>query len=1026
MLKKMFANRGKNRRGIALLMVVGMLSLLMIMAIAFSVLMRQGRASAANDSHQKSANHVIHVAFARALKAIDEQTDDWPVPNWPDGWIVREFNGRPKQIVYDETSKHAKAPEDVLISVDTNNVTRGPNIANVVCPAMTNHITQMFLRRITEDSRTEVRPETMQFCAPEWCPVYDAEGSLVGRYGFVVLNTSGLLDASAVGGFTNSLPVPRMMGFTPEEIQLYPDILPELMTLVTSSDTSEQDKVAKDFLLQRSYSVVRGGLDRFLVGEFGSLGEFARKTGPNFLEPRALSSFRVFSRSLPHFHGITSINNGYQIKIKKKADIQNKKNDIIKAFEKAVVTEKLRMSWGNITSQEMGTRLYNALVDFANTNPTASPEGANDAEKYERPTVKAVPLPLQIGVRMYMTREEEMDESVFPPVLSKVTIRARYQFGVNCDFPFYDRASTSKAPVPDAQLQITMQDDSSDGSPSGGIGIGLGGGGGGYGSLRLYNASPSGNDQFTLPKKTIKEGDIGFHFESDSPAYVTTKIYDIAAGEAEDSAFEFDHKVMCRVDVLNTGNEPLAKRPANEADGRFLTFYLKTRFGNSGFDPLPPEGALMEPPWRYFWIEALDSRVAWDHKHWLPSHRSDYYVSTQIITLEELASSDYSLPAAINGVSLANNGFMATIMGKRSAVNTVRQKLREKQNHSLQFVDGATKSDKMDPQETILRGYVRNGPLQSVGELAFLQLDPYFTIQLYDTDCLDSNNQDVLPTQARPWKNNNPARYHPVLDYFTLDDAKTPVRGKVNLASTFKFYDKAPSQSLNAPSLANTDYQIIAVPSLASVFAGMPVNFNLDNNTASSQYRILAFNKDSENQDETLNKRRYYFGKTLANKTIHYDNAQAIAMRLAEIQEKCREDAKNKTGTARKEAFMRPSDLAGLFEGAGRFQSSGGADTIVDVIFNSKNNSDLKKGAIFGKWERDALIANSVNLFSTRDQTFTILMRADSFTLGPGMQDVGKGTVLGTAYAVADIWRDPVPDANGRHPVHVQSFKILE
>ncbi len=66
---------------------------------------------------------------------------------------------------------------------------------------------------------------------------------------------------------------------------------------------------------------------------------------------------------------------------------------------------------------------------------------------------------------------------------------------------------------------------------------------------------------------------------------------------------------------------------------------------------------------------------------------------------------------------------------------------------------------------------------------------------------------------------------------------------------------------------------------------------------------------------------------------------------------------------------------------------------------------------------RESIVANSYRLLSPRQNLFTILIAA---------QVTGSsGGVLAEQRAVAVVWRDPYPDANGRHPALVRFFKWL-
>ncbi len=78
--------------------------------------------------------------------------------------------------------------------------------------------------------------------------------------------------------------------------------------------------------------------------------------------------------------------------------------------------------------------------------------------------------------------------------------------------------------------------------------------------------------------------------------------------------------------------------------------------------------------------------------------------------------------------------------------------------------------------------------------------------------------------------------------------------------------------------------------------------------------------------------------------------------------------------------------------------------------------------------EREAFLASVCGLFSVRGQTFTILLRGEAFSPLFGRTEVrdGLGTTLATRSAVAQVWRDTVPDENGKYPMVLQFFKILD
>lgn len=76
-------------------------------------------------------------------------------------------------------------------------------------------------------------------------------------------------------------------------------------------------------------------------------------------------------------------------------------------------------------------------------------------------------------------------------------------------------------------------------------------------------------------------------------------------------------------------------------------------------------------------------------------------------------------------------------------------------------------------------------------------------------------------------------------------------------------------------------------------------------------------------------------------------------------------------------------------------------------------------------FERESLIRNTAGLLTARDNYFTVIIRADSFSAGVGGK-VNKGMSLATSRAVAEIWRDPIPDDNGNHKCFIRSFRFVE
>lgn len=77
--------------------------------------------------------------------------------------------------------------------------------------------------------------------------------------------------------------------------------------------------------------------------------------------------------------------------------------------------------------------------------------------------------------------------------------------------------------------------------------------------------------------------------------------------------------------------------------------------------------------------------------------------------------------------------------------------------------------------------------------------------------------------------------------------------------------------------------------------------------------------------------------------------------------------------------------------------------------------------------ERESVFRNSVGLTTTRHNLFTIIIRSDAFSEGVGgRSQVALGTTLASSRALAEVWRDPVPDENGNHKCLIRYFRFLD
>lgn len=174
------------KQGIALIVSLGILSVLALMAVAFAVSMRTERMASSNSLFQSKARYMTRTAVARALTTIDGQLTSNGVVYLPDG----------KSAVL--SSGGSELAADLLVGEAAKFL--NTESSNAISSAM---------------SGTE----------PSWLDIPDPGGSgeIIGRVAFALADASGFLDVNYAGGSLN-----RSDGSDPSEISLTNALIPEL------------------------------------------------------------------------------------------------------------------------------------------------------------------------------------------------------------------------------------------------------------------------------------------------------------------------------------------------------------------------------------------------------------------------------------------------------------------------------------------------------------------------------------------------------------------------------------------------------------------------------------------------------------------------------------------------------------------------------------------------------------------------------------------------------------------------------
>ncbi|MFA7159551.1 MAG: hypothetical protein WC299_09635 [Kiritimatiellia bacterium] len=190
--------------GIALIMVLGLLTVMVLMAVTFAISMRTERLAAGNAADTVRAREMVHAALARALSDLAVTLGTNGLNSHASG--VRVGRAYP---IWSVTNSHTNvdgiararwAYTNALVKGDATNYVPGALLAAAMNADYANN-------------------------SNHWLPVESLaynifgqviETNLMGRVAYVILNCSGLLDANYAGSGS----APRGMGTNPSEIAI--------------------------------------------------------------------------------------------------------------------------------------------------------------------------------------------------------------------------------------------------------------------------------------------------------------------------------------------------------------------------------------------------------------------------------------------------------------------------------------------------------------------------------------------------------------------------------------------------------------------------------------------------------------------------------------------------------------------------------------------------------------------------------------------------------------------------------------
>ena len=290
-----------------------------------------------------------------------------------------------------------------------------------------------------------------------------------------------------------------------------------------------------------------------------------------------------------------------------------------------------------------------------------------------------------------------------------------------------------------------------------------------------------------------------------------------------------------------------------------------------------------------------------------------------------------------------------------------------------------------------------------VGQLGNVPIGTFRTIALIDGFDNIENGDAHLEVRQR------------VLDYFTMNPPRDPgSKGSGNNmgdpVKSAKFISRV---GLNPPLFPEVEKNKV-VPGdpnllpLAAALNGCPLREWQKNNNGEIEFKL--------DWDMALNIADAY-ADSLERKDSGLKNADGI-IKPSDVSD-----------DAWDQFWDKESDIRGItrsLSALGRSTTEDGENTIGTILLDTAKYADTSD------FDREGVIRNTAEMLTTRQQLFTILLKADSFTPMFGFADADHGTALASVQAIAHVWRDPEPlrDADGKvildnpdkpdqgHPIH--------
>ena len=974
------SGKESNRSGVALIIVLGLVAILMIISVAFAIHMRVERAGAANLRHAAVARQIVKGGMAAAIAAIDQDVKNAIVAPWYDTNNVESLVYKRRDSWKNEDGDWVKRTtnfwKSTFVAYDTNaleHVTAHfPTEVDAYLPAGLQY--RSFANRYCPPGDTAGGTAIIQ---PEWLPVYADlnNSSVIGRYSYFVLDTTGMLDANAEYGSVST----RAMGRETKEIQLLPKI-------------------------------------KNLSGRYLSIADMDQSSAPDNIWWNTFSY--TPTNALVYIGGDAK-------------SLQDNKWEIIEAFYDSGLTassKSFSKPQGKSKASEQACWAYLGLVDYVDDDYEMEYDSDLRIKPCERPATERMPL-----VSGFFARLTIKARQVCPYVSdgnynlnAKVEVKCSADVKVPFVFPFISDGIDSFDDKDDKNLAL-------EGKATLWVSTG---GGTKFSKVEDKRIKPSSVDECIVQTIEVNKGeddgwvnvlgnndtrpvaqqlqlpDVEAYVQVGGATYRNNSLqhsYPVGDENYKDFAENYGMVVSFKPDAegVSFDESEGGQKPNPDGEGNYPEKWTRSwstnvlvwaeivdpRFANKDMRENAEElgGDLVTACFKA--SHSIDGIMGAPDSHGIPLVKLKQqkpalfggFDDPEKIVKEKVDDAFGKTGASNFDYGHYFDSHYNTLVGAGPFTSYLLTHPKAVEDFYGMPMDGIQKgasSTETDPAWAKWRMFVRNGRLESVGELGYLPIGFWQTIRLYDYgDDFDGRSNstetyegltkfNVLPTDPR-------------------DNSSDPLR---------RLYPNL-HKSANDKHDGGYFHSVLEFFSVVDESADEIVNGRINLNAAPKDILASAFHKMPIDKPDGLTRG-----------SLNEENANLLAESIIE--------SRNNNGT-----FCGLSELGYLFE-----EPDGEVGPLNGTVsYPIKAVKNTAGSADWGEWVRESMIRNSCGLFTTRGQSYLIIVRGESYSprFGHKRSMVG-GNSNASKTAIAQIWRDTIPDKNGKHPIFVKFFKIID